>query len=174
MDKKEGSVTMRNRQAKNMALGGVMAALAVVIMCLGGMIPASTFVCPMLAMLLQNLVFRLCDSRAAWGWYGAVAILGLLMGPDKEAAAVFAFLGYYPIIKAFLDRLRFGWLLKACYFNTAILLMYGLLIYLFGMNEIAEEYAELGAVMTAIMLLMGNAIFFMLDSILSRGIRRRK
>ena len=48
---------------RSTALGGVMAALAVVIMCLGGMIPLATFVCPVLCMLLLQFVFRLCGRR---------------------------------------------------------------------------------------------------------------
>ena len=39
--------------AKNMALGGVMAALAVVIMCMGGLIPLATYVCPAMRPVTQ-------------------------------------------------------------------------------------------------------------------------
>ena len=80
-----------------------MAALAVVIMSLGTLIPVATFVCPVLCMLILQLVLKLCGSRIAWAWYGAVAILSLLMAPDKEAAAVFLFLGYYPVVKPRMD-----------------------------------------------------------------------
>ena len=114
--------------ASVIALGGVMAALAVVIMSLGGLIPVATYVCPMLCALLLQLVLKLCGSRIAWAWYGAVAILGLLMSPDKEAAAVFVFLGYYPIVKPWLDRRRAKWLWKGLLFNGATLLMYWLLM----------------------------------------------
>ena len=145
-----------------------MAALAVVIMSLGGLIPVATFVCPMLCMLLLAFVARFCGSRIGWAWYGAVAILSLLMGPDKEAAAIFVFLGFYPIIKSRLDRMKFGIVLKLAFFNVLILAMYALLIHLFGMNQIAAEYQELGTVMTVIMLLLGNVTFFLLDKVLSR------
>ena len=164
---------MRNRQAKYMALGGVMAALAVVIMCLGGMIPASTFACLMLSMILLMVVCRLCGKRVGWAWYGSVAILSLLMGPDKEAAAVFTFLGYYPIIKPFFEQHKLGVILKYVFFNAAVLSMYTVLIYLFGMNELAEEYREAGTVMTVILLMIGNVIFFLLDRTLDRIARRR-
>ena len=47
---------MRRNSAKEIALGGMLAALAMVIMCLGGLVPASTYVCPMLcALVLQNV-----------------------------------------------------------------------------------------------------------------------
>ena len=81
-----------------------MAALAIVIMCLGGLIPFATFVCPMLCCMITKLVLSMCGKRIAWAWYGAVAILSVLMAPDKEAAAVFVFLGYYPIVKPWMDK----------------------------------------------------------------------
>lgn len=159
--------------AGQIALGGVFAALAVVIMSLGGLVPAATFVCPMLCMLLLSLVLKQCGSRVAWAWYGAVAILSVLFGPDKEAAAVFAFLGYYPIFKPKVDTLPFKWLWKTVYFNVAILVMYWLLMNLFGMAELAQEFGEMGIFMTVATLVLGNLTFFLLDLLLTRGSRLR-
>lgn len=164
---------MRNNSAKVIALGGMMAALAVVIMCLGGLIPVATFVCPMMCMLLLQLVLKMCGSRIAWAWYGAVAFLSLLLGPDKEAAAVFVFLGYYPIAKPRLDQMKLGPVLKLALFNLVILLMYWVLIHLFGMEAIATEYEELGTVMTIIMLILGNVTFFLLDKVLGKRLVKR-
>jgi len=151
-----------------MALGGVMAALAVTVMSMGGLIPVATYVCPILCMLILTVVLGICGSRVAWAWYGAVAILSLLMGPDKEATAVFLFLGYYPILKPKLDTLKLCWLWKGLLFNTAILIMYWLLIHLLGMAQIAGDFSELGTLMLAVMLVLGNVTFFLLDKILSR------
>ncbi|MBQ6996946.1 MAG: hypothetical protein IJN60_01050 [Oscillospiraceae bacterium] len=156
-----------NKAAANMALGGVLAAVAVALTCLGGLIPLSTFVCPMLCMLILTIVRKRCGDSTAWAWYGAVAILGLLLSPDKEAAAVFVFLGYYPIVKPKLDRLPLRWLWKALLFNVAILLMYWLLMHVFGMVQLLQEFAELGTVMTLVTLLLGNVTFFLLDRLLS-------
>lgn len=157
-----------------MALGGVMAALALVIMCMGSLIPVATYVCPMLCMLILQLVTKLCGSRTGWAWYGTVAILSLLMAPDKEAAAVFLFIGYYPVLKPKIDKMKAKWLIKALLFNGAILAMYSLLIHLFGMAQIAAEFDELGTVMVIVMLVLGNVIFFLLDRILDRFRLRRK
>lgn len=165
---------MRNSQAKQMALGGVFAALAVIVMCMGGLIPVATFVCPMLCILMLKMILSLCGSRVAWAWYGAVAILSVLLGPDKEAAAVFVFLGYYPIVKPKLDRMKLSWLWKLLLFNAVILLMYWLLIHLFGLAYIAAEFTELGAVMTVVTLILGNVTFIMLDILLGRKLRGRR
>ena len=159
---------MRTSEARLIAFGGMMAALAVVIMCLGGLIPVATFTVPLICMLILAYVLKFCGKRIGWAWYGAVSILGLLLGPDKEAAAIFLFLGYYPILKSRLDRMKLGIVLKALIFNCMILLMYGALIYLMGMQYIAREYAELGRIMTIFMLAGGNAVFFLLDKVLLR------
>ena len=164
---------MRRNSAKFVALGGVMAALAVVIMCLGGMIPLSTFVCPMLCAVLLMIVLRIAGSRIAWAWFGAVSILSLLLGPDKEAAAVFLFLGYYPIVKPWLDKRKLSFVWKFLLFNTSIFAMYGLLIYVFGLVDVMEEFREMGIVMAIVTLVLGNVTLFMFDFLLTLIIKRK-
>lgn len=157
-----------------MALGGVLAALAVTVMSLGGLIPLATYVCPMIAILLLKVVLETCGARVAWAWFGAVAILSLLLGPDKEAAAVFVFLGYYPILKPKLDTTKLSWLWKGLLFNTSVLLMYWLLIHLFGMAQLAYEFRELGTLMLAVTLLLGNVCFVLVDHLLNKKLRFRR
>ena len=164
---------MRNSSAKVIAFGGVFAAVAMVIMNLGGLIPVATYVCPMLCMLILSLVTRMCGNRIGWAWYGAVAILSLLLSPDKEAAAVFVCLGYYPILKPRFDRLRFSLLPKLAFFNVVILAMYWVLMQILGMSQIAAEFQELGTILTFVMLAMGNVIFWMLDFALKKFARKR-
>jgi len=151
-----------------MALGGILAALAVVLMNLGTLIPVATYTVPMLCALLLQLVRKTCGSRTAWAWYGAVAILSILMAPDKEAAAVFTAIGYYPIVKPKLDRRRGKWFWKALLFNVSILVMYWLLMHLFGLEQVTAEFREMGSWMTAVLLLLGNVTFFLLDKLLER------
>ena len=162
---------MRNTPAKQIAFGGVFGALALVIMNLGSLIPVATYVCPMLCMLILAFVTKMCGNRIGWAWYGAVAILSCLMSPDKEAAAVFVFLGFYPILKPRFDRMRFPMIPKLLFFNVLILMMYWLLLKLLGMDQIAAEFAEMGKVLTAVMLVMGNLVFYMTDVALSRFAR---
>ena len=164
---------MRRNSAKFMALGGVMAALAVVIMCLGGLIPLSTFVCPMLCAVLLMIVLRITGPKIAWAWYGAVSILSLLLGPDKEAAAVFLFLGYYPIIKPWLDKRKLAFLWKFALFHLSIFGMYSLLIFVLGLTDVAAEFEDMGVIMAIVTLVLGNVTLFMFDFLLTL-IRKRK
>jgi hypothetical protein len=156
------------KTAQAVALGGMMSALAVVIMCLGTIVPIATFICPAFAMITGQITVCFCGRKFGWCWYGVVTILSLLLSFDKEAAVTFTFLGYYPMIKFWFDRYRIGWIGKLVYFNFSIAIMYFLLLQLLGMADLAGEYAELGKVGILMMLIMGNITFFMLDIILSR------
>lgn len=165
---------MRNNAVKEIALGGMLAAVALVIMCLGGLIPLATFICPMFSTLTGFLVFWFCGKKIAWCWYLAVAVLSLLLSPDKEAAMIFLFLGYYPFLKPWFDKHKFGWLCKFLLFNAAIGVMYVLILQLFGMSKLASEYAQLGFWGSILMLVMGNITFFLLDKLLSMLANRLK
>lgn len=162
----------KRNSAYAVALGGVLAALGVVVMCLGPLIPVATFLCPMVCMILAQVVMKTCGGKMGWAWYGAVAVLSLLLSPDKEAAAVFAALGYYPMVKPRLEKRKLPWLWKGLLFNAVILALYWLLIHLFGLDALAEEFAEAGKVMTVVMLILGNVTFFLLDRVLSKRFRR--
>lgn len=164
----------KHTPAAQISLGGVLAALAVVIMSMGTLIPVATYVCPVICALLLKTVLITCGRRIAWAWYGAVAILSVLLAPDKEAAAVFVFVGYYPILKPAMDRMKLSWLWKAMLFNASVLIMYWLLMHLLGMEQIMTEFEGMGIVTTAILLILGNVTFFMLDRLLGmRFIRKR-
>lgn len=167
---------MANKQtpAKAMALGGVLAALGVVIMAMGTILPVATYACPVLCAMLLQIVLKTCGKRMAWAWFACVAVLSALLAPDKEAAAVFAFLGYYPIVKPWLDGRKMPWLWKGLLFNGMTALLYWLLISLLGMDAVGEEFAAMGTVMLGLCLILGNVTFFLLDILLGRKPGRRK
>ena len=152
----------------------MLAAAAVVLMCVGTIIPVATYAAPVLCMMVCQVVLKCCGSRIAWAWYGAVAILSLLLATDKEAAAVFAVLGYYPILKPKLDRTKAKWLWKALLFNGSILLLYWILLKLLGISQLVEEFSGMGIAMTAVLLVLGNVTFFLLDSLLEKKLKIKK
>lgn len=156
------------KSAKSVALGGMLAAVALVIMCLGGLIPFATFVCPTICILILQTVMKFTTSRIGIAWYGAVSVLCVLLAPDKEAAAVFVCLGYYPLLKPIFEKWPLSILWKLLLFNGAILAMYAALIHLFCMTYLQQEYNEMGSIMLAVMLILGNVTFLLLDRLLTR------
>lgn len=165
---------MRKGNAWKMAFGGVTAALAVVIMCLGTLIPLATFICPVFCCLIGCVVLRLCGKKVAWAWYGSLCVLSLLLSPDKEAAAVYVMLGYYPLIKAFFDRLPASMLFKLLFFNTSVAVLYTLLMHLLGLSDILLEFGEFGIIGFLVLAFAGNLTFVLLDILLKRISVRRK
>ncbi|MBE6943093.1 MAG: hypothetical protein E7453_02355 [Ruminococcaceae bacterium] len=155
------------KNAKQIALGGILGALAVTILFLGGLIPVSTYICPMLCMLILQLVLKLCGKRMAWAWYAMVSFLALILGPDKEAAAVLVLFGYYPIIKPKMDKLPLKILWKLVFFNAVTVFMYTVVVAVLGLEAIVVENNLIGYISLGLMLLLGNATFFLIDKLLT-------
>lgn len=157
-------------QAKQIALGGVLAALAVVILLLGGMIPIGTYLAPMLAALPLVILLAELPKSLCLGWYCIVALLGVLLCPDKETAFVFVFLGWYPLAKPALDRLPKlpGLLCKLLIFNASTAALYALLILVFRLDALVREAQETGMILLVAIVLMGNLSFILFDLVLGR------
>ena len=156
------------KETKAVALGGMLGAVAMVIMLLGGLIPVSTYICPVMCMLILQTVLNLCGKKIAWAWYIMVGLLSLLLGPDKEAAALLVLMGYYPIIKPKMDCLPLKILWKLVFFNAITVFMYTAVVALLGLEAILVEHTLLGYASLALMILLGNATFFLLDRILTK------
>lgn len=158
-------------QSRRMALGGLMAALSVVILLLGGVVPLATFACPILAMVCLLPVLREYGPRLALVLYAAVAVLALLLAADKELALFYVFLGYYPVAKPRLDQLSSPLLRLLCkcgLFTGSTTAMYLLILYLFRLEAVAAEFAGYSAGFVALLLLLGNLTFLVLDRALER------
>ena len=160
------------KKSRRMALCGVLAALAVVLLSLGGIIPFATFCCPILAMLCLIPIVEEFGTKTALLFYLAVALLGVLLAPDKEVALLFAFLGYYPALRSKIDakfRPRiFNYLVKLALFAAAITALYAGLLRLLGMEALAQEYAAEGLVILAMNILLGCTVWLLFDRVLQK------
>lgn len=153
------------------ALCGVLGALALVVMFLGGVIPAAAIACPVMASLVLIPVYCECGRKWGWIWYLAVALLALFLTANKEAPILFVFLGYYPMLKKYFERLPGKlpkWFVKLLYVNTAILAAYGLMIYVFRLAAVVDELKGAGTVMLIVMMLLANVCFVIYDLLIAR------
>lgn len=150
---------------------GVMCGLSIVMMLSGSIIPFATFCAPAIGGILLMPVAVECGMKLAWVCYGAVAALSLLFVPDKEMAAIFVFLlGYYPLLKAYIERAKHPpvrFVVKAAVFNGAVFAMYGALLYLFPLQYIVQEFASTAKPMLALLILLGNLCFWIYDAALA-------
>ena len=106
----------------------------------------------------------------AFGVYAAVAILGVLLVPDKEVAVMYlAFFGYYPILKAVMEsKLRpvLCWVLKIGSFLLTMVVSYFLMIKLMGVT--IDEIDEFGVMAIPMLLGLGTFAFVLYDIALSK------
>ena len=158
------------RRSQRLAVCAMLVALGTAAMLMGGVIPLATFCAPALASLM--LIPALDAYGRRWGfsvWF-AIAALALMLSPDKESALLFAFLGYWPAVKPRLDRLErkpVRLLAKLALFNAAVLVLALGMKYLFGMDAVLREYAEMGRWMFAGFLVLSNITLLMYDRLIA-------
>ena len=156
----------RNKRTTVLALCGVLAALAVALLFLGGTLPFAAIACPVLASLVLIPVYAENGAKCGFLWYLTTALLGVLLTPDKETAVLFVFFGCYPMLKRFLERLpgrALTWTSKLVYINAAVCAAYGLMIWVFQMEAVAAEFAETQTWMLVGLLLLANLTFVLYD-----------
>ena len=154
-------------KSKQMALCGLLTALAVVVMILAGAIGIGTFAGP---------VLEEYGPGAAAAAYAAAAILALLLVPEPELALVFAAFGWYPILRPRIARIPSRFLrlvLKIGICTAVILALYGVLLRFLGLTADLMDAAPL---FNLVLLVLGNVTFLLLDLALERlsALWRRK
>ena len=154
---------MRNRLSFRVAFCGVLAALMIAVMLLGTMIPTTTYICPALAGVLLLPVVWEFGFRTGALLYLAVALLSLILSPNKEAALFFVLLfGWYPLLRPKLQHLRrkpWRIILKLLLFNLALAVIFALLLFVFVMPDLQAEAQTWTGLVLAGMLLLGNVTF---------------
>lgn len=154
---------------------GIMCGLAVVLMMSGSIIPFATFCAPALGGLLLIPVAMECGMRMGWLGYLAVSLLCMLLIPDKEMAGAFLFLlGYYPLLKVYLERIRskvLRILAKTAVVNASIFAMYSVLLFLFPVQVLVQEFSGMGKPMLVLLVVMGNCCFWIYDAALVNIVR---
>ena len=163
-------------KSKQMALCGLLTALAVVVMILAGAIGIGTFAGPVLAMAVLLPVLEEYGPKAAAAAYAAAAILALLLVPEPELALVFAAFGWYPILRPRIARIPSRFLrlvLKIGICTAVILVLYGVLLRFLGLTADLMDAAPL---FNLVLLVLGNVTFLLLDLALERlsALWRRK
>lgn len=155
------------KKSKRIALCGMLSALSLVIM-LVAYFPYLTYTLPALAGIMFAIVMVEIGPKWAWGSFVTTAILSLLLC-EKEAAVIFvAFFGYYPIVKANLERISLKaieYIAKFLLFNVAVIVAYLVIIYVFSIP--IENMGQFGQYTLLILLGMGNVVFIIYDFALS-------
>lgn len=159
------------RKSQEMALCGVLSALAVVILFLGGLIPPATYCAPMLAIVVLVPILVDCGPKMAGTSWAAVSLLAMLLVPNWELTLFYVFFGFYPLLRSRVQSLRspaLRLLCKLAYCSLSTLAIYVLLIFLMGLEAVAADFQGLSLFMALFMLVMDNINFLLLDALVER------
>lgn len=146
-------------------LCGVVSALCIALMFLNVIIPIMGYTIPAVAGVL--LLFVLIETSASWAFmsYVTVSCLSILLLPEKSSALLFILLlGYYPLIKFYIDKCKIkilNLLIKFLIFNATAILYFIIATKILKIP--AEEFQAFGISITWLLLLLGNITFFLYD-----------
>jgi len=152
------------------SMGGVVAALCLVLMLLTSIIPFGTYAFPMFAgILLVLLVFNL-GYGYAFGVFFVTAVLSFMLVTDKEAALYYAiFLGYYPTLKGLIERIPskvIQYIIKLVLFNVCMIAAFYIGTWL--LNVPKESFELFGVYLPWVFLILGNIFFVIYDFCVTR------
>ena len=168
------------KKTHDLALSSLMCALAVVFLWMSGVLPLATYGFPVLASFTLVPVRDECSKSYAWCCYAASAVLGLLLCADREAALVFLFLGYYPLLKPGLDARRSKLprlFAKLALCTVAMGAMYLLILFVFKLDAVVQEFEATAPWLLWATAGLGLLLFIVYDFVLARLTalyRRRK
>lgn len=166
---KTGTENSRTKiETGKVSLCGMMAAASIVVMLLGSALGIGTYAAPLLASITLLPITREYGSGTSLLAYGAIALLGLFLLPDRELSLFFVCFGWYQAVWPHLMKIRSRLLrliIKLTIYSAMVFLMYGVLAALLGIpSEAAEE-----ALWFNIMLFgLGALTFLLLDGVYAR------
>lgn len=118
----------RVNNSRKMALGALLAALAIIIMYTAVLLPVVRLGMCALAGLTVAIAVVEYGTGAGVTVYAVASLLAAIVLPDKVVAAFFIlFFGHYPIIKSLIERmgkLAIEWILKLMVCNVSLALIY--------------------------------------------------
>ncbi len=153
--------------AKKLAICAMLSALGVIFLGAGSLLDVLDLSMAVLASMLCMVAVAEYGGSAPWMIYGVTSILGLILLPVKTPAAFYAlFFGFYPIIKARLEKLprAISWILKELVFNVCLVLMALAILYLTGITNL-KAFTTLTVIGFT---LLFEAIFVMYDFAITR------
>jgi hypothetical protein len=169
--KTEGEFVLR--ESSKIALGGIISALAVVIMLSTYITPLLVYTAPPFAGLLLVVMLREIGYSWAFGAYTAVSLLSVFLVADKESAVFFMmFFGYYPILRMFINSkikikpLSFA--MGFVVFNCSLYLSVKICSEIFGIDY--SDFTDGGTAMFILFIVLMNFVFIAYDVLLNRAV----
>lgn len=162
---KSAGVEMKN--ATRLAVCGIVTALSVVLLFLGGIAFFLAYAMPLIVGLFMVMLKSTFGTSSAWITYAATSALSFILVADKECMLMYVmFFGFYPIIQDSINKIRMApvrYLIKFLMFNVLLFLVQLILVYVFGIPFLAEGEGKWVIVFFAVLM---NVLFVFYDIIL--------
>ncbi len=152
------------KKSKQVALAGMLSALAVVILFLGSMVELLDLSAAALAALAVMVAVIELGNGKAFGVYLVSSLLSVLLFPKTASVVFAAFVGYYPVLKVYLDKIRpkvMQFMAKLVLFNVFLALILWITEGLLGLGS---DWGSLGKAL----FLLGNLAFILYDFAIGR------
>ncbi len=152
---------------KKITLCAVTAALSAALMALS-LFPYFTYSAPALCGLFMLLPTIEISPRWAALSYAVSAVIALTVAEPKSAFLYLLFFGYYPILKAVIERIgkqATEWLIKLIVFNVAVVLFGFTVVKILGLS--LEPLMQYGIWALSVLLIICNIAFVIYDIAIS-------
>ena len=115
------------KKTRRITVSAMIAALSTVILYFGSFIEVLDLTMAVISSLMTAVMVIEYGKGAPWCVFGVTSLLSLLLLPQKFPALIYLlFFGYYPIIKAYIERIRkrvICWAIKIGIFAVATALL---------------------------------------------------
>lgn len=159
------------RESTKASLGGIIAALSIVIMLSTYISPLLVYTAPPFAGMLLIIIINELGYKWSIGTFAAVSLLSVFVIADKEAAVFFSmFFGYYPILAIFLNKSvknKFVcFIIKFLIFNTSCFSAVFVCSFFFGISY--RDVVGEGLLFIIIFIMLMNVFFVIYDILITR------
>ncbi len=154
------------------AMCGMVTALSVVLMFLGGVMYIFAYIVPFFLGVMLYIFKKTFKASDAFAVYVSTSVLSILFVPDKECALMFIlFFGYYPLLKDRIDKIHpafFRWVVKFLIFNASVFVIEWLCVVLFNIPFFDDGVFSLTILITFTVLM--NVLFVFFEVLLRNGL----
>lgn len=158
---------MKKTDTMKIAFSGIMCGVCVVMLMMGNIFPFVTYACPALAAMFIFPVAYEYGTKTAFVLYLAAGAIAFFLVPDYELVLSFVLIfGLYTVLKLRADRrLKKGgrFVFKLIYINSSLALTYSLLLIIFPVQALINEFREYTAPFLVLLVAMFNVTFFIYD-----------
>lgn len=155
---------MKNKSFR-VAFCGLVSALALVLMLSTAIIPVATYAFPCFAGFLLIAVVVEFGEKWALAAYFVISVLSVFLAGDKEAVVYFiAFLGFYPVVKSFIERIpskAIQYVIKYVIFTACMIGAFTVCKFILKLPD--EEFTIMGFYVPWAFLAAAEIIFFIYD-----------